>query len=43
MRLCEHPDFDQAILRAREHLGSRGLRPAIIGCAASRKPVRLMG
>ena len=30
MRLCEHPDFDQAVLRAREHLRSRGLRPAII-------------
>lgn len=30
MRLCEHPDFDQGILRAREHFGSRGLRPAII-------------
>jgi hypothetical protein len=30
MLLCEHPDFDQAILRAQEHFGDRGLRPAII-------------
>lgn len=30
MRLFEHPDFEQAILRAQEHLRSRGLRPAII-------------
>ena len=30
MRLCEYPDFDQAVLHAREHLRSRGLRPAII-------------
>lgn len=30
MRLFEHPDFDQAILRAAEHFRDRGLRPAII-------------
>lgn len=30
MRLAEHPDFDQAIIRAAEHFASRGLRPAII-------------
>lgn len=30
MRLFEHPDFDQAILRAEEHFQGRGLRPAII-------------
>jgi len=30
MRLFEHPDFDQAILRATEHFRPRGLREAII-------------
>src|SRR5579863_3946075 len=30
MRLYEHPDFEQAILRAAEHFGGRGLRPAVI-------------
>jgi hypothetical protein len=30
VRLFEHPDFDQAVLRAAEHFRSRGLRPAII-------------
>jgi len=30
MRLCEHPDFEQAILRAAEHFQARGLRAAII-------------
>jgi hypothetical protein len=30
MRLFEHPDFAQAILRAEEHLRAVGLRPAII-------------
>src|SRR5208282_1042952 len=30
MKLYEHPDFEQAILRAAEHFSSRGLRPAII-------------
>jgi predicted nucleotidyltransferase component of viral defense system len=30
MLLCEHPDFEQAILRAAEHFRGRGLRPAII-------------
>lgn len=30
MRLFEHTDFEQAILRAAEHFGPRGLRPAII-------------
>lgn len=30
MRLHEHPDFEQAILRAAEHFRARGLRAAII-------------
>ena len=30
MRLCEHPDFEQAIVRAAEHFSARRLRPAII-------------
>lgn len=30
MRLFEHRDFDQAILRASEHFRGQGLRPAII-------------
>ena len=30
MKLFEHPDFEQAVLRAAEHFRSRGLRPAII-------------
>ena len=30
MRLFEHPDFEQAVLRAEEHFRRRGLRPAII-------------
>jgi len=30
VRLFEHPDFEQAILRAQEHFHDRGLRPAII-------------
>jgi predicted nucleotidyltransferase component of viral defense system len=30
MHLFEHPDFEQAILRAAEHFGARGLRPALI-------------
>jgi hypothetical protein len=30
VRLFEHPDFDQAVLRAAEHFQSRGLRPAIV-------------
>jgi hypothetical protein len=30
MRLHEHPDFDQAIIRAAEHFRPRGLREAII-------------
>lgn len=30
MRLFEHPDFAQAILRAVDHFRARGLRPAII-------------
>jgi hypothetical protein len=30
MNLYEHPDFEQAILRAEEHFPARGLRPAII-------------
>src|SRR5580698_9726176 len=30
MRLFEHPEFEQAILRAAEHFREQGLRPAII-------------
>lgn len=30
MRLLEHPDFEQAVLRAAEHFQSRRFRPAII-------------
>jgi hypothetical protein len=30
MRLFEHPEFTQAILRAAEHFATRGLRPAVI-------------
>jgi hypothetical protein len=30
MKLFEHPDFEQAILRAAEHFSRQGLRPAII-------------
>jgi hypothetical protein len=30
MRLCEHKDFDQAILAAEQHFQARRLRPAII-------------
>lgn len=30
MRLFEHPEFEQAILRAAEHFSERGLRPAIV-------------
>lgn len=30
MRLFEHPDFEQAIVRAAEHFRAQGLRPAII-------------
>lgn len=30
MRLSEHPDFDQALLRAAEHFSGSGLRPALI-------------
>lgn len=30
MKLCEHPDFEQAILQASEHFRVRGLRPALI-------------
>src|SRR6185437_15958522 len=30
MKLFEHPDFEQAILRAAEHFRERRLRPAII-------------
>ena len=30
MKLFEHPDFEQAILRAEEHFRERRLRPAII-------------
>lgn len=30
MRLYEHPDFEQAVLRASDHFRARGLRPALI-------------
>jgi hypothetical protein len=30
LRLFEHPDFEQAILRAAEHFRERKLRPAIL-------------
>ena len=30
MKLFEHPDFDQAVIRAAEHFRPRGLREAII-------------
>jgi predicted nucleotidyltransferase component of viral defense system len=30
VKLFEHPDFEQAILRAAEHFREEGLRPAII-------------
>ena len=30
MKLFEHPDFEQAILRAAEHFRAQGLRPAVI-------------
>ncbi len=30
MKLFEHPDFGQAIIRAAEHFRSQGLRPAIV-------------
>jgi len=30
MKLFEHPDFQQAIVRAAEHFRGRGLRPAVI-------------
>ena len=30
MRLFEHPDFEQAIVRAAEHFRARGLRAAMI-------------
>ena len=30
MKLFQHPDFEQAVLRAGEHFRGRGLRPAII-------------
>ena len=30
MKLFEHPDFEQAIIRATEHFHNRGLRAAII-------------
>lgn len=30
MKLIEHPDFEQAVLRAADHYRERGLRPALI-------------
>ena len=31
MRLFEHPDFEQAVIRAADHFRARGLREALIG------------
>lgn len=30
MKLFEHPDFEQAVIRAAEHFRARGLRESII-------------
>ena len=30
VKLCEHPDFDQVIIRTSEHFASEGLRPSMI-------------
>ena len=30
MKLCEHPDFEQAILQAADHFRDRGLRQSLI-------------
>jgi predicted nucleotidyltransferase component of viral defense system len=30
VKLFEHPDFEQAVLRTVEHFAARGLRPAIV-------------
>jgi hypothetical protein len=30
MKLHEHPDFAQAVIRAAEHFRARGMRPAIV-------------
>lgn len=30
VRLCEHPDFEQAVIRTAEHFSKLGLRPAIV-------------
>lgn len=30
MKLFEHPDFEQAVIRAAEHFRTRGLRESII-------------
>ncbi len=30
MKLCEHPDFEQAVIRTAQHFQSRGLRPTIV-------------
>ena len=30
MKLFEHPDFEQAVIRAAEHFRGRGLRESII-------------
>lgn len=30
MKLFEHPDFEQAIIRAAQHFSARGLREAVI-------------
>ena len=30
MKLCEHQDFEQAVIRTAEHFAAQGLRPAIV-------------
>jgi hypothetical protein len=35
MKLCEHPDFEQAILQAADHFRDRGFRPALIEKAST--------
>ena len=43
MRLCEHPDFVQAILRASDPFRSRGLRPALGVLGRDRTPRLFFG
>ena len=44
MKLFEHPEFEQLVLRANEHFRSRRLRPAIIekDCRSDTTPETLM-